>query len=152
LQNFLIVHGNYLNAKLLGMNQPTTTVIYCPRTHAAFGHASHPFPQILAGGGRVALGTDSLASNPDLNVLAEARFIRRNQPDIPGETLLRMITLWGAEALGWHQETGSLTPGKSADLAVLPLPPNDMLDPHSLIFESSTHADKVMCLGRWLHR
>ena len=98
------------------------------------------------------MATDSLASNPDLDLLAEARFIHRSYPDVPGEALLRMITLSGAEALGWDHETGSLTPGKSADLVVLPLSANDVLDPHSLIFESSTHVDKVMCLGRWLRR
>ena len=47
-----------------------------------------------------------------------------------------MATLDGAEALGWDDTTGSLTPGKSADLVVLPLPDRDADDPHHLIFES----------------
>ena len=51
------------------------TIVYCPRTHAAFGHPPHPFREFLARGVRVALGTDSLASNPDLDLLAEARFV-----------------------------------------------------------------------------
>src|SRR5205823_2558260 len=158
LPNLLVIHGNYLSdhSSLITHHSSLThhspTVVYCPRTHASFGHDEHPFREILARGGTIALGTDSLASNPDLDLLAEARFIHRNHPDVPGETLLRMITLSGAEALGWDHETGSLIPGKSADLVVLPLLPNDVLDPHSLIFESSTHIDKVMCLGRWLHR
>src|SRR5213079_2478765 len=70
----LIVHGNYLpsSAPLPSYR----TLVYCPRTHAAFGHPPHPFREFLARGKRVALGTDSLASNPDLSVLAEARFVR----------------------------------------------------------------------------
>src|SRR5207249_7767144 len=134
VSNLLIIHGNYLPlvsgewSQGLSYHSPLTThhsptVVYCPRTHASFGHDGHPFREILARGGRIALGTDSLASNPDSDLLAEARFIHRNHPDIPGKTLLRMITLSGAEALGWDQCTGSLTEGKSADLTVLSLPP-----------------------------
>jgi cytosine/adenosine deaminase-related metal-dependent hydrolase len=98
----------------------------------------------------VALGTDSLASNPDLNLLAEARFIRQRFPDFPGDQLLRMLTLSGAEALGWDQETGSLAAGKSADLIVLPLPARDVEDPHQFIFESDLPVTRVMWRGCWV--
>ena len=84
---------------------------------------------------RVAVGTDSLASNPDLDVLAEIRFLHRLYPDVPGAVLLRMATLSGAEALGWADQTGSLTPGKSADLVVVPLPDRSD-EPHALLLDS----------------
>src|SRR5205823_4598822 len=84
---------------------------YCPRTHAAFGHPPHPFREFLSRGVRVCLGTDSLASNPDLDLLAEARFVYATYPDFPGEQLLRMVTLSGAEALGWADEPGRLAAG-----------------------------------------
>jgi aminodeoxyfutalosine deaminase len=148
--NFLLIHGNYLKVDQLPKLSAKTTVIYCPRTHAAFGHAPHPFREILAAGGRVALGTDSLASNPDLNLLAEAQFIHSSFPDFPGDQLLRMLTLSGAEALGWENETGSLAAGKSADLIVLPLPDRDVEDPHQLIFESDFPVSKVMWRGSWV--
>lgn len=144
----LIVHGNYLPpAARLRKYQ---TLVYCPRTHAAFGHPPHPFRDLLARGVRVALGTDSLASNPDLDLLAEARFLHRLYPDLSGEGLLRMATLAGAEALGWADEAGSLEPGKSADLVVLPLPDRDVPDPHRLIFDSSLPVRAVLFRGRWL--
>jgi cytosine/adenosine deaminase-related metal-dependent hydrolase len=144
----LIVHGNYLppDATLPAGG----TVVYCPRTHAAFGHAPHPFRLFLARGVRVALGTDSLASNPDLSVLNEARFLHKHHPDVPGSVLLRMATLAGAEALGLHHETGSLTPGKSADLVIVPLPPDDVADPHELVFGSDLPVQAVLFRGRWL--
>jgi cytosine/adenosine deaminase-related metal-dependent hydrolase len=143
----LFVHANYLSPPV---PIPThATVIYCPRTHAAFGHAPHPVRELLARGVRVALGTDSLASNPDLNVLAEARFLHQIHREIPGAVLLRMATLSGAEALGWQEETGSLAPGKSADLVVLPLPPADAPDPHSLVLEATLPVRAVMSRGRW---
>jgi len=124
-------------------------IVYCPRTHAAFGHPPHPFREFRARGVCIALGTDSLASNPDLDILAEARFVHTRHPDVPGSTLLRMATIRGAEALGWQGTTGSLQPGKSADLVVLPLPDEETDDPHRLVFDSDSAVCAVMFRGRW---
>jgi cytosine/adenosine deaminase-related metal-dependent hydrolase len=144
----LYVHGNFLPPD--ATIPPNGAVVYCPRTHAAFGHPPHPFRDMLARGVRVALGTDSLASNPDLDLLAEARFLHRLYPDFPGEKLLHMATLAGAEALGWADETGSLTPGKSADLVVIPLSPGADGDPHRLVFASDQPVGRVLWRGRWV--
>jgi cytosine/adenosine deaminase-related metal-dependent hydrolase len=145
----LFAHGNYLRRD--APVPANGSIVYCPRTHAAFSHPPHPFRDFLARGLRVALGTDSLASNPDLDVLAEARFLHRHYPDVPGDVLLRMATLSGAEALGWHKETGSLEPGKSADLVVLPLPDDDGPDPHRLVLASSLPVQAVLWRGGWVH-
>jgi len=146
----LFVHGNYLTPPV--SLPPGASVVFCPRTHAAFGHQAHPFRQLLADGVRVVLGTDSLASNPDLDVLAEARFLREQYPDVAGPVLLRMVTLSGAEALGWEQETGSLLPGKSADLIVLPLPGEATGDPYVRVFASSERLEAVLFRGKWIYR
>jgi cytosine/adenosine deaminase-related metal-dependent hydrolase len=146
----LLVHANYLPAD--APVPPWATIIYCPRTHAAFGHAAHPFRGFLARNVRVALGTDGLASNPDLDLLAEAQFLHSSFPDFPGATLLRMATLSGAEALGWDDETGSLTPGKSADLVVVPLSERDAVDPHELLWTAPPAPRGVLWRGEWLHR
>ncbi len=144
----LLVHGNYLppDAPL----PANASVVYCPRTHAAFGHPPHPFRDLLARGVRVALGTDGLASNPDLDLLAEARFLHRLYPDFPGERLLRMATLAGAEALGWAGEAGSLELGKSADLIVIPLSSQEEDEPHRLVFASDRPVSRVLFRGRWV--
>lgn len=144
----LYAHGNYLSPEQKQI-PAHGSIIYCPRTHAAFGHPPHPFREFLARGVRVALGTDSLASNPDLDILAEARFVHGKHADVPGATLLRMITLSGAEALGWADETGSLTPGKSADLVVLPLPEEERSDPHVLLLESDRPVARTLFRGAW---
>jgi cytosine/adenosine deaminase-related metal-dependent hydrolase len=147
--NVLLIHGNYLEPSL---NFPAgTTVVYCPRTHAYFGHSLHPFRDLLARGDRVALGTDSLASNPDLDLLAELRFLGRQFPDVPGSALLCMATLNGAEALGRQDETGSLMPGKSADLAVVPLPDRNQSDPYRLLIEGSAPVRAILFRGRWVY-
>jgi cytosine/adenosine deaminase-related metal-dependent hydrolase len=143
----LLIHCNYLDPAT--PIPPNATIVYCPRTHAAFGHSPHPFREFLARGVRVALGTDSLASNPDLDVLAEARFVHRRYLDVPGSMILHMATLAGAEALGWADETGSITPGKSADLVVLPLPDVESAEPYSLILEADTRVRAVLFRGQW---
>lgn len=143
--SLLLAHGNYLPVR--STLPAGSTLVYCPRTHHRFGHAAHPFRTWLAAGVRVALGTDSLASNPDLDVLGEARFLHERHPELPADQLLRMATLSGAEALGWADETGSLTPGKSADLVVLPLPNEEYDDPHELLLASPTGKRGVISRG-----
>jgi aminodeoxyfutalosine deaminase len=144
----LIVHGNYLPR--LTRLPKYRTLIYCPRTHAAFGHSPHPFRDFLARRARVAIGTDSLASNPDLDILAEIRFLRRQYPDIPGGQLLQMATLSGAEALGWQDTTGSLRAGKSADLVVVPLTTGKAADPHELFLQGNESVRDVLFRGHWV--
>ncbi|MBM3995290.1 MAG: amidohydrolase family protein [Planctomycetes bacterium] len=144
LPSGIFVHCNYLDPATPFL--PTQTVVVCPRTHAAFGHSRHPFPKLNV---RVALGTDSLASNPDLDILAEVRFLRQYYPEVEPAALLRMLTLNGAESLGFGGVTGSLTPGKSADLAVLPLPAGDMSDPHDSVLLSGLAVGRVMFRGVW---
>lgn len=139
----LLVHGNFLDARTK-LAQP---LIYCPRTHAAFGHPPHPFRTLQTH--RFGLGADSLASNPDLSILEEARFVARRRPDYDLAALLRTITLEGAMMLGWGSLAGSFTPGKSADLVVLPLPNREDADPHRLIFENDAWPLRTMFQGKW---
>jgi cytosine/adenosine deaminase-related metal-dependent hydrolase len=144
----LYIHANYLTPTR--RIPPNGSIVYCPRTHAAFGHPSHPFRDFLARGVRVCLGTDSLASNPDLDILAEARFMRSRYPDFPGDQLLRMVTLSGAEALGWADECGSLETGKSADFVVIPLPNEEVPEPHDLILRQTDVGERrTMWRGEW---
>lgn len=120
----LVVHGNYLDAEsldLLAASQRPVCVVYCPRTHAFFGHARYPLAELRRRGIAVAIGTDSRASNPDLSVLAELRFVVAEFPDVPAADVLRMGTLSGATALGRERECGSIEVGKAADLAAVRL-------------------------------
>ncbi len=54
--------------------------------------------------------------------------------------LLGMATLAGARALGTDGLTGSLAPGKLANLAVVALPEREAADPHELLFDSTLPA------------
>jgi cytosine/adenosine deaminase-related metal-dependent hydrolase len=97
------------------------SVVYCPRTHAYFGHEPYPLAEMLAAGVRVAVGTDSRASNPDLRLFEELKQIVRQHPQVSPEDVLKMGTLAGAEALGIESELGSIRAGKRADLCVAPI-------------------------------
>jgi cytosine/adenosine deaminase-related metal-dependent hydrolase len=119
----LIAHGNYLdNEEIDLLCALGASVVYCPLTHARFGHACHPLLELLGRGVNVCVGTDSLASNPSLELLPELMHIRRTFPELPPPTLLSLVTINGARALGLAHQIGSLQPGKRADLAVFTSP------------------------------
>jgi cytosine/adenosine deaminase-related metal-dependent hydrolase len=92
----------------------------------------YPLAELLAAGVRVALGTDSRASNPDLNLLAEMRFVAARFPGIEPHAILRMGTLSGAEALGRASDAGSISPGKLANLVAVPLADNGRRTPDEM--------------------
>jgi cytosine/adenosine deaminase-related metal-dependent hydrolase len=121
----LVIHGNYLaddEWAFLGKHSDRMSVIYCPRTHAYFAHPPFPLAQALAAGVHVALGTDSRASSPDLDLLAEMRHVARLYPQLDPHDVLRMGTLAGALALGRENEAGRIAPGTLANLVAVPVP------------------------------
>jgi len=121
----LVIHGNYLapdEHKFLADHADRMTLVYCPRTHAYFDHPRYPLGEALAAGVQVALGTDSRASNPDLSLLGEMRQVARAHSAVRPETILKMATLHGAQALGCDEQCGSLAPGKLANLIAVPAP------------------------------
>lgn len=85
-----------------------------------------PVPQMLQAGICVGIGTDGCASNNNLDLLLEmdtvAKLHKVNTLDptvLNALTVLRMATIDGARALGLDRITGSLEPGKAADLIVI---------------------------------
>jgi cytosine/adenosine deaminase-related metal-dependent hydrolase len=119
----LVVHGNFLGPrelKFLG-ERPHLSLVYCPRTHAYFQHSRYPLAHALELGVNVALGTDSRASNPDLNLWEEVKEVARQFPSLDSNTVLRMATANGARALGHSSTQGALEPGRRADLCCIAL-------------------------------
>jgi cytosine/adenosine deaminase-related metal-dependent hydrolase len=103
-------------------------IAHCPRSNAILGCGAAPLAAFLAGGGRVALGTDSPASTPSFDMFEEMRTavytarVREERPDaLSASAALELATLGAARALGLGDETGSLAAGKRADLAVVSL-------------------------------
>lgn len=153
LKRGLVIHGNYLSdeeVEFLAAHE-NLTVVYCPRTHAYFRHDAHPWLELLECGARLAVGTDSRASNPDLSVWRELCFLYKRHAEIDPRLLLELGTLCGARALGLDEQTGSLTVGKRADLCVVRLPAACEMNPYSQLMQIDNEIAGTMCGGRWTH-
>lgn len=114
LPQALVIHGNYLNLSELEFiaTHQQLTVVYCPRTHASFGHQPHPWRQLRDAGARVALGTDSRASNPDLSIWKELQLVARSAPELAIQQLLPMITTTPAAALHLDPQRYTISAGQ----------------------------------------
>jgi aminodeoxyfutalosine deaminase len=135
----LVIHGNYLDREeieFLATKRAHMSVVFCPRTHHYFGHEPYRLAEMLERGVHLALGTDSRASNPDLNLLSELRFAARTHSSVAPDKLLAMATLAGARALGLDREQGTLEARKFANLTVVALPDRSTGDPHELLLDS----------------
>jgi cytosine/adenosine deaminase-related metal-dependent hydrolase len=75
-------------------------VVLCPRSNLFIEGKLPPLLAVREAGIEPALGTDSLASNASLDVLAEAKALRDRFPSVPPRELVRMATWNGARALG----------------------------------------------------
>jgi cytosine/adenosine deaminase-related metal-dependent hydrolase len=139
-----VIHGNYLaddESHFLAGHE-NFALVYCPRTHAYFRHERHPWRRVTEAGGTVAIGTDSRASNPDLSLWAELCCLRRLCPDVSDAELLRLGTANSAAALGMQEHSGSLKPGRSADIAVIELR-------GAGLFDAANRVTRVMIGGEW---
>lgn len=105
-----------------------TKVVMVPTAAVKGGNgigATGMFPEMLARGVTVGLGTDA-ANNSNLVETMRAIYLaavlfkdgRQDVSMVPAETALEMATIGGARALGLGDEIGSLEPGKKADLVL----------------------------------
>ncbi len=118
---WLVAHANWLEKDSAeAMAAAGMTIVHCPRTHEYFRRAPFPLQAWRDAGVRVCVGTDSLASNEDLSLLAELRQFRKTHPTIDADALLAMITRDAAGAVGMAGRLGLLTPGALADLVKIP--------------------------------
>lgn len=115
----LLAHVNYCDDEELRILAGVkASVVYCPRTHAFFGHPPHRWRDMLKLGINVAVGTDSCASSPDLNLVEELRLLHRMAPQVQADELWKMATTRAARAIQMSDALGSITAGKAADFAV----------------------------------
>lgn len=127
----LVVHGNFLGPRewtVLAQHRDRMSLVYCPRTHARFLGDRYPLRELLAAGVRVAVGTDSRATNPDLSLWSELKFIAAKHADVAPERILSMGTADGAAALGLA-DRGRIAPGMLADLTIVQGATGEFADP-----------------------
>jgi cytosine/adenosine deaminase-related metal-dependent hydrolase len=124
LPDWLLVHLNELSGSdfdLMTRSTKKLSIVHCPRSHDYFGHSPFQFHKLRDLGCNVCLGTDSLASNDDLNLFAEMRAFQKNFPDVSPEEILRMVTVNGSRAMRHEKSLGQIRAGSSADLISVPV-------------------------------
>jgi len=127
--SLLAVHMTQLTEQeIADCAEAGSSVLHCPESNLKLASGYCPVPALLNAGVNVALGTDGAASNNDLDMFGEMRtaalLAKHETGDpsaLPAATALAMATINGARALGLAEETGSLVPGKWADLAAVDL-------------------------------
>lgn len=148
---------------------PNVGVAHNPSSNLKLASGFAPVPEMLESGLKVGVGTDGPSSNNDLDMFEEMRlatFIAKavqNDPTaMPARTVLEMATRMGAEAIHLGHLTGSIEPGKRADLILVDLNaihnyPHFNHDPDAVYSRivyagKSTDVTDVMVNGAWLMR
>ena len=140
----LVVHGVQLNDRELErLAQAGTTLVTCPRSNQWTGAGLPPVDRFYASGTPVAIGTDSLASAPDLSMFREIAEVRRLTPDVPAFDILSSATRVGAEALGFP-DRGAIEVGRKAALISVRCP--EMLDDVEEYLLTGIDSDQVAVL------
>ncbi len=122
--SLLAVHMTQLNKEEISLlTNSGCHVVHCPESNLKLASGFCPVTELHQQGINVALGTDGAASNNDLDMISEmhtaallAKGVAGDPTALPASTALRMATINGARALGIDHRTGSLEPGKDADI------------------------------------
>lgn len=127
--HFSAVHMTAATAhEINAIAQSGARVIHCPEANLKLASGFCPVHAFQQAGAEVAIGTDGAASNNNLDMLGEmqtaallAKTVAGDASAVSAATALRMATINGARALGLGEVTGSIEPGKAADLVALDL-------------------------------
>ncbi|MGF7237862.1 MAG: amidohydrolase [Frankia sp.] len=105
-----------------------TRVAHCPTSNMKLASGTAPVPAMWAAGVTVGLGTDGEKENNTLDLLEETKFASLVQKLVGLDAaagdpwdVLAMATVEGARCLGLAEETGSLAPGRAADVITVDL-------------------------------
>lgn len=123
----LAIHSANLNdedLELIALTKPN--IIHCPESNMKLASGTCPVEKLRQLGINVALGTDSVASNNDLDMLSEmksaaliAKLSTMNPESLKANDAIALATINGARALGKEQNIGSLANGKAADFITI---------------------------------
>ena len=104
------------------------SVVHCPESNLKLASGFCPACALQRAGVNLAIGTDGVASNNDLDMFGEtrtaailAKAVANDAAGFDAFSALRAATLGGAKAMGFDHLVGSLEPGKQADIACVDL-------------------------------
>ncbi len=119
----LCVHCIHVTAQEIALLADSCSkVCICPGSNRYLNVGKAPVQQYLEQGFLPALGTDSLASNPEISIWREMQLLAEDHPEVEYADILAMATAGGAAALGFADDIGTLEPGKQADFLAVELP------------------------------
>jgi len=138
-QDTVCVHCVWLDDEEIEiLARRNASVSTCPQSNMKLGAGIAPLKELLSRKITVGLGTDGCASNNTLDIFQEmdrcAKLHKVKDLDptaLPAGQILQMATWRGAQVLGLQEKTGSLAPGKAADMILL-----DLQQPHLQPFYS----------------
>jgi 5-methylthioadenosine/S-adenosylhomocysteine deaminase len=125
----IAVHAVHLeHDEIQALARHGSSMVHCPSSNLKLASGFAPVHALSRAGVNLALGTDGAASNNRLDLLQEmrtaallAKAVAGDAEALPAHAALRAATLGGAQALGLAGITGSIRPGKAADLVALDL-------------------------------
>ena len=125
----IAVHMTQLNDKEIDMlKKYEVNIVHCPESNLKLASGFCPVDKLLNHKINVSIGTDSTASNNDLDMIGEmrttallAKGVSRNHTSCNAYTTLKMATYNAAVALGLDKSIGSLKKGKQADIVAIDL-------------------------------
>ena len=121
------VHMTQINEGDIQILQKTgASIVHCPESNLKLASGFCPTSRLSAAKIPLAIGTDGAASNNDLDMFGEvktaallAKGVSQDARAMPAIEALTIATLGGARALGIDNITGSLQPGKAADIQAI---------------------------------
>ena len=125
--NLLAVHmTQLLPEEIERVAEAGVTVVHCPQSNLKLASGFCPVQELKRHNARVIIGTDSCASNDDLNIFAElkiaallAKGVSQDATAFTAQQSIRATTIDAAHALGLADEIGSLQINKSADVIAI---------------------------------
>jgi 5-methylthioadenosine/S-adenosylhomocysteine deaminase len=167
-KNVLAAHCVWLDdADIETMARNGVRVAHNPTSNMKLADGVSPIPEMMAKGISVGIGSDGVASNNVLDMLREMKtfallhkIAKLDSSVLPSEKVLRTATIDGAKSAGVDDITGSLEPGKRADIIAVRLTEKPYFTPiywdkasvmSSLVYAATLHdVDAVVCDGKIL--
>jgi cytosine/adenosine deaminase-related metal-dependent hydrolase len=124
-QSLILVHNTNTNKDdleyIANSPLPIANLFFCvcPNANEYIGNPLPDIDLLRTYNAAIVVGTDSLASNHQLSVLAELQTIRRHYPHIAIQELLQWATSNGARALEMDDVVGSFETGKKPGVLIL---------------------------------
>lgn len=147
-----------LDAEIALLAEHGVSVVHCPASNLKLASGFCRVGDLLAAGVNVALGTDSCASNNNLDMFSELRLASllakgttMDASKLPAFQALQMATVNGACAIGMEEQLGTLEPGKLADVIAIDLDQPNTQPVYNVISTLVYSAQSRQVSHVWVH-